>query len=71
MPPAAGHRIHHLSTSPEDETCSIHVYGGDLYRPGGHSMWLPPSLEERAYDEREFVRQTLEMSREARGLTSR
>ena len=63
--------IHDLSTSPDEETCSIHVYGGDLYRPDGHSMWVPPLLEERPYDEQEFVKHSIAMTQQARGLTSR
>ena len=63
--------IHDLSTSSDEPTCSIHVYGGDLYDHKNHSMWVPPSLEERPYDEQEFMRHSTEMTREARGLTSR
>ena len=62
--------IHDLATSSDRETCSIHVYGVDLYCPDGHSMWVPPSLEERSYDEKEFVRHTTAMTREARGVTA-
>ena len=63
--------IHDLSTSSDEPTCSIHVYGGDLYDHKNHSMWVPPALEEKPYDEQEFMRHSTEMAREARGPTSR
>ena len=63
--------IHDLSTSSDEPTCSLHVYGGDLYEPKNHSMWVPPSFEERPYDEQDFVRYSIEMTTQARGLTSR
>ena len=63
--------IHDLSTSSDEPTCSIHVYGRDLYDHKNHSMWVPPMLEERPYDEQEFVRHSIAMTRNARGLTSR
>ena len=63
--------IHDLSTSSEEPTCSLHVYGGDLYDHSKRSMWVPPSLEEKPYDEQEFLRLSIDMMREARGLTNR
>ena len=63
--------IHDLSTSSDEPTCSIHVYGGDLYDHKNHSMWVTSLLEEKPYDEQEFVRHSIEMTREARGLTKR
>ena len=48
--------IHDLSTSAELPTCSIHVYGGDLYDAQRRSMWAPPAFRETKFDEREFTR---------------
>ena len=55
--------IHDLSTCPDEPTCSIHVYGGDLYESRDHSMWPLPSLEEKPYEEQEFFRRSREMMR--------
>ena len=48
--------IHDLSTSAEQPTCSIHVYGGDLYDAQRRSMWAPPAFLEAKFNEREFTR---------------
>ena len=48
--------IHDLSTSAALPTCSIHVYGGDLYDAQRRSMWAPPAFREMKFDEREFTR---------------
>ena len=48
--------IHDLSTSASQPTCSIHVYGGDLYDAQRRSMWAPPELRETKFNEREFTR---------------
>jgi predicted metal-dependent enzyme (double-stranded beta helix superfamily) len=55
--------IHDLSTCAEEPTCSIHVYGGDLYDSSNRSMWVPPSCQESRYDEEEFFRYSREMMR--------
>ena len=48
--------IHDLSTSAAQPTCSIHVYGGDLFDVQHRSMWAPPEFREMEFDEREFMR---------------
>jgi len=48
--------IHDLSTSVAQPTCSIHVYGGDLFDARRRSMWAPPEFLETAFDDREFAR---------------
>jgi predicted metal-dependent enzyme (double-stranded beta helix superfamily) len=55
--------IHDLSTCANEPTCSIHVYGADLYDSTNHSMWLPPLLEEEPYQEALFFRAAREMMR--------
>jgi predicted metal-dependent enzyme (double-stranded beta helix superfamily) len=57
--------IHDLATSPIERTCSIHVYGGDLFS-SSHSMWLPPSLIESPYDQPAFRLSSTKLTREAR-----
>lgn len=47
--------IHDLSTSATQPTCSIHVYGGDLYDAQRRSMWVPPAFRETKFNEREFA----------------
>ena len=47
--------IHDLSTSPDEVTYSIHVYGGDLFDPENRRMWIPPALKEEIFDEAKFV----------------
>jgi predicted metal-dependent enzyme (double-stranded beta helix superfamily) len=59
--------IHDLATSPDERTCSIHVYGGDLFS-SYHSMWLPPSLAESSYDQQAFRLSSAELTREARAV---
>ena len=51
--------IHDLSTSAAQPTCSIHVYGGDLFDAQRRSMWAPPEFREEKFDEREFTRSWL------------
>lgn len=48
--------IHDLSTSSTQPTCSIHVYGGDLFDGQRRRMWAPPAFREAEFDEREFAR---------------
>jgi predicted metal-dependent enzyme (double-stranded beta helix superfamily) len=48
--------IHDLSTSAEQPTCSIHVYGGDLFDARRRSMWAPPEFQEAKFDDVEFAR---------------
>jgi predicted metal-dependent enzyme (double-stranded beta helix superfamily) len=48
--------IHDLSTSAEAPTCSIHVYGGDLFDVQRRSMWPPPDFREVKFDDVEFAR---------------
>jgi len=51
--------IHDLSTSAAQPTCSIHVYGGDLFDAQRRSMWVPPALREAKFNEAEFTRSWL------------
>jgi predicted metal-dependent enzyme (double-stranded beta helix superfamily) len=48
--------IHDLSTSAAQPTCSIHVYGGDLFDARRRSMWAPSAFLETNFNEREFTR---------------
>jgi len=48
--------IHDLSTSAEQPTCSIHVYGGDLFDARQRSMWAPPEFQEAKFNDAEFAR---------------
>ena len=48
--------IHDLSTSADEVTYSIHVYGGDLFDSKDRRMWIPPALKEELFDEPKFVR---------------
>jgi predicted metal-dependent enzyme (double-stranded beta helix superfamily) len=48
--------IHDLSTSSTQPTCSLHVYGGDLFDAQRRRMWAPPAFRETEFDEREFAR---------------
>jgi len=59
--------IHDLATSPDERTCSIHVYGGDLFS-SNHSMWLPPALIESPYDQEAFRLSSAELTRRARAV---
>ena len=47
--------IHDLSTSFDEVTYSIHVYGGDLFDSEHRRMWIPPALKEEMFDEAKFV----------------
>lgn len=51
--------IHDLSTSAALPTCSLHVYGGDLYDAQRRRMWAPPAFWETKFNEREFTRSWL------------
>jgi predicted metal-dependent enzyme (double-stranded beta helix superfamily) len=53
------HAIHDLSTSELQPTCSIHVYGGDLFDAQRRSMWAPPAFQETTFNESEFTRSWL------------
>ena len=48
--------IHDLSTSADEVTYSIHVYGGDLFDSKDRRMWTLPALKEELFDEPKFVR---------------
>jgi predicted metal-dependent enzyme (double-stranded beta helix superfamily) len=47
--------IHDLCTSAVQPTCSIHVYGGDLFDAQRRSMWAPPGFQETAFNEQDFA----------------
>lgn len=46
--------IHDLSTSPDEVTYSIHVYGGDLFDSERRRMWIPPAFNEETFDDAQF-----------------
>jgi predicted metal-dependent enzyme (double-stranded beta helix superfamily) len=52
----AENTIHDLSTSAAQPTCSIHVYGADLFDAQHRSMWAPPAFVETKFNESEFIR---------------
>jgi predicted metal-dependent enzyme (double-stranded beta helix superfamily) len=52
--------IHDLSTSSGEPTCSIHVYGGDLFDCDRRTMWIPPLFTEANYNEQEFAHHAFE-----------
>jgi predicted metal-dependent enzyme (double-stranded beta helix superfamily) len=61
--------IHAIETSPGQELCGLHVYGGNILQRSSRSVWDPETMEERPYNFEQLMgfAKTLSAERAAAG----